>query len=87
MTKFQLLVNNGVSAKLKQELAVKQPNTTSHLTSRGPSQQCFLFLEKNFAHDKEIAKIMNFFFCFSTANSTIFSVFWVKFRQMLDVKK
>lgn len=72
MTKFQLLVNNGVSAKLKQELAVKQPNTTS--TSRGPSQQCFFFLEKNFAHDKEIAKIMDFkkkfnckfdyFFCF-----------------------
>jgi hypothetical protein len=65
MTKFQLLVNNGVSAKLKQELAVKQPNTTSHLTSRGPSQQCFFFLEKNFAHDKEIAKIMIFFLFFN----------------------
>jgi hypothetical protein len=85
MTKFQLLVNNGVSAKLKQELAVKQPNATSHLTSRGPSQQCFVFLEKTFAHDKEIAKFMDFF-CFSTANSTSFSVFGLNFAKFLILK-
>jgi hypothetical protein len=86
MTKFQLLVNNGVSAKLKQELAVKQPNTTSHLTSRGPSQQCFFFWRKISPMTKKLRKLW-IIFNFSTANSTTFFVFGVKFRQILDIKK